>query len=46
MIKFSLFPDCSICKKLCEDGGYLDFTHYRFWICMDCFDWLDEHERN
>ena len=40
-----VFPDCSICKKPADDGGWLDNKNYRFWVCIDCDDWIDEVER-
>jgi hypothetical protein len=44
-MNFSTFPDCSICKCLADDGGWLDNKNYRFWICIDCDDYLDTIER-
>jgi hypothetical protein len=44
-ISFSLFPDCSICKRQADDGGWLDSKNYRFWVCIECDDWLYEMER-
>jgi len=41
MISFSVFPDCSLCHRQADDGGWLDNKNYRFWICIDCDDWLD-----
>jgi hypothetical protein len=40
----SPFPDCSICKCIADDGGWLDKEN-RFWVCIDCDDYLDEIER-
>jgi hypothetical protein len=44
-MNFSTFPDCSICKCLADDGGWLDNKNYRFWVCIDCDDYLDTIER-
>jgi hypothetical protein len=41
----SPFPDCSICKQQADDGGWLDNKNYRFWVCIECDDYLDEIER-
>ena len=44
-VRFSPFPDCSVCKQQADDGGWLDNKNYRFWVCIDCDDYLDEIER-
>lgn len=41
----SPFPDCSVCKRVADDGGWLD-KDYRFWVCIECDDWLDEIVRH
>jgi hypothetical protein len=43
-MRFNLFPDCSICKQMSDDGGWLD-KKGRYWVCIDCDDWIDELER-
>lgn len=42
---FSPFPDCSVCKRVADDGGWLDNKNYRFWVCIECDDWIDDNER-
>jgi hypothetical protein len=39
-----MFPDCSVCKCMSDDGGFLDKEN-RFWVCIDCDDWLDDVAR-
>jgi hypothetical protein len=34
-VRFSPFPDCSVCKQQADDGGWLDNKNYRFWVCID-----------